>query len=230
MSRRLTGLNRALVVKGLALMRARGRPGLAALFDVAGAGGPPTAQHLGFLIGPRINAGGRIGDAALGAKLLSHRDPLAAQQIAEELNRLNRERQTMEIATLEIAGRSFGGGRSAGEGAAIRRCRRGLASGRRRARRRALEGEVSPPGLRHCLRGGDIGTGSGRSITGVDLGKAVRAAVEAGIAVKGGGHAMAAGVTLAANELDAFRGFLRIASRNRWLPREPANRLLIDAR
>ncbi len=78
-------------------MRARGRPGLAALFDVAGADGPPTAQHLGFLIGPRINAGGRIGDAALGAKLLRQSDPLKARQIAEELDRLNRERQTIEI-------------------------------------------------------------------------------------------------------------------------------------
>ncbi len=99
----LTGLNRAFVTKGLALMRARGRPGLAALFDVAGAGGPPTAQHLGFLIGPRINAGGRIGDAALGAKLLASRDPVMARQIAEDLDRLNRERQTVEAATLEIA-------------------------------------------------------------------------------------------------------------------------------
>ena len=84
----LTGLNRAFVVKGLQVMRQRRRPGLAALFDVAGADGPPRPYHLGFLIGPRINAGGQIGDAALGARLLTTTDELEARAIAAELDRL----------------------------------------------------------------------------------------------------------------------------------------------
>ena len=85
------------------MMRKRERPGLAALFDVAGADGPPRAYHLGFLIGPRINAGGRIGDAALGARLLTTRDELKAREIAAELDRLNRARQQIEIAMLAEA-------------------------------------------------------------------------------------------------------------------------------
>ena len=92
----LTGLNRAFVVKGLALMKARGRVGLRALADVAGLNGPPRAYHLGFLLGPRINAGGRIGDAALGARLMLMRDEIEAGLVAEELNRLNGERQDLE--------------------------------------------------------------------------------------------------------------------------------------
>ena len=150
----LTGLNRAFVTKGLALMRARERPGLAALFDVAGAGGPPSAHHLGFLIGPRINAGGRIGDAALGAKLLASRDSIAARDIAE----------TAEPSEPRAAD---GGSGDAGDrdrrGARGRRTHRGergdprggrwLASGRGRSRRVAAQGTLPPAGLRHRLRG-----------------------------------------------------------------------------
>ncbi len=83
----LTGLNRAFVVKGLAVMRGRGRIGLAALMDAARLDGPPRAWHLGFLLGPRVNAGGRIGDAALGSRLLSIDDPVEARRIAAELDR-----------------------------------------------------------------------------------------------------------------------------------------------
>ena len=99
----LTGLNRAFVVRGLSVMRQRRRPGLAALFDIAGADGPPRPYHLGFLIGPRINAGGRIGDAALGVRLLTTADDLEARAIAAELDRLNRARQEIEIAALAEA-------------------------------------------------------------------------------------------------------------------------------
>ena len=99
----LTGLNRAFVVKGLQVMRQRRRPGLAALFDVAGADGPPRPYHLGFLIGPRINAGGRIGDAGLGARLLTTADEFEARAIAAELDRLNRARREIEIAALAEA-------------------------------------------------------------------------------------------------------------------------------
>ena len=103
----LVGLNRAFVARGLAVMRRRERPGLAALFDAAGADGPPRCYHLGYLIGPRINAGGRIGDAALGARLLTTRDDLRAREIADELDRLNRARQADRG---RHAGRGRGGG------------------------------------------------------------------------------------------------------------------------
>jgi single-stranded-DNA-specific exonuclease len=205
----LTGLNRAFVVKGLAVLRQRRRPGLAALFDVAGADGPPRPYHLGFLIGPRINAGGRIGDAALGARLLTTSDDLEARVIAAELDRLNRARQEIEIAAVTEA-----------EAEALL----SLGLDERGAAAVVVAGETWPPGVvgliaarlkerferpafALSLAGGQA-TGSGRSIAGVDLGRAVRAAVEAGIAVKGGGHAMAAGVTLASDRLGEWRAFL----------------------
>jgi single-stranded-DNA-specific exonuclease len=205
----LIGLNRAFVVKGLHVMRQRRRPGLAALCDVAGADGPPRPYHLGFLIGPRINAGGRIGDPALGVRLLTTADDLEARAIAFELDRLNRARQEIEIAALAEA-----------EAEAL------LALGleERGAAVVVVAGETWPPGVvglvaarlkerferpafALTLMGGQA-TGSGRSIAGVDLGRAVRAAVEAGIAIKGGGHAMAAGVTLARERLGEWRAFL----------------------
>ena len=204
----LTGLNRAFVVKGLQVMRSRGRPGLAALFDVAGADGPPRPYHLGFMIGPRINAGGRIGDAALGARLLAAADDLEARQIAAELDRLNRARQQIEIAALAEA--------EAEALASLGLDERGATL--------VVAGENWPPGVVGILAArlkeqfdrpafaltlaGAHATGSGRSIPGVDLGKTVRAAVEAGLLVKGGGHAMAAGVTIEKHRLGEFRAFL----------------------
>ncbi len=204
----LTGLNRAFVVKGLQVMRQRRRPGLAALFDVAGADGPPRPYHLGFVIGPRINAGGRIGDAALGARLLTTADDLEARAIAAELDRLNRARQQIEIAALAEAEAEalFSLGLEE-RGAAV-----------------VVAGENWPPGVVGLLAArlkerfdrpafaltfaGGHATGSGRSIAGVDLGRTVRAAVEAGLIVKGGGHAMAAGVTLEKHRLGEWRAFL----------------------
>ncbi len=202
----LTGLNRAFVTKGLALMHARGRPGLTSLFDIAGLKEPPNPYHLGFLIGPRINAGGRIGDAALGARLLTLHDPVEARAIAGELDRLNRERQALERATLEEA--------EAQAGAATERPTVivvpgdgwhpgvvGLIASR-------LKEKFRCPAFAIAFAGNGMGTGSGRSIAGVDLGRAVRAAVEAGILVKGGGHAMAAGITIARERLADFKLFL----------------------
>jgi single-stranded-DNA-specific exonuclease len=204
----LTGLNRAFVTKGLALMRGRERVGLAALFDVAGAGGPPSAHHLGFLIGPRINAGGRIGDAALGAKLLASRDSIAARDIAESLNRLNRERQTVEAATLEIAtAEALAAAERTEATAAILVAGDGWHPGVVGLVASQLKERFRRPAFAIAFEG-DTGTGSGRSIAGVDLGRAVRAAVEAGLAIKGGGHAMAAGVTLASERLGEWRAFL----------------------
>ncbi len=225
----LTGLNRAFVTKGLALMRARGRPGLAALFDVAGADGPPKPSHLGFLIGPRINAGGRIGDAALGAKLLALKDAASARRIAEDLDRLNRERQAIEMATLEEAfAEALVLGAEAEACAAIIVAGEGwhpgvvgLIAGRLKERFRKPSFAIAFDGA--------TGTGSGRSIAGVDIGKAVRGAVEAGIAVKGGGHAMAAGITLAREKLDDFRSFIEAALQPAVEAARAGEALFIDA-
>lgn len=205
----LKGLNRAFVRQGLAMLRARARPGLAALMDAAGLDGPIQAWHLGFLLGPRINAGGRIGDAALGARLLLTQDEIEARSIAGELNRLNQERQEIErAAVLEAT--------SQADHALMMRPDLpvllvasadwhpgivGLVAAR-------LKERFARPAFALALNGQGGATGSGRSVAGVDLGRAVRAAVEAGHAVKGGGHAMAAGVTLAAGTAADFQSFL----------------------
>jgi len=204
----LTGLNRAFVVKGLAVLRGRGRRGLAALMDVARLSGPAQAWHLGFLLGPRINAGGRIGDAALGAKLLLTDDPTEAQKIAVELDRLNHERRAIELATVEaaLAEAELALGES-GEGAAVVVAGEDWSPGIVGLVASRLKERFQRPAFAIAL-GGKAGTGSGRSIAGVDLGAAVRAAVEAGILAKGGGHAMAAGVTVAREKLGDFRAFL----------------------
>lgn len=205
----LTGLNRAFVKKGLAVMRTRRRRGLTALFDVAGADGPASVYHLGYLVGPRINAGGRIGDAALGARLLTMTDEGEAAEIAATLDRLNRERRALELATLEVAeAEALAQVGLHDEGASIIVVGTegwhpgivGIIAGRLREKfgRPAFAVAIQPGG----------GTGSGRSILGIDLGRSVRAAVEAGVLVKGGGHAMAAGVTLGSGGIAAFRTFI----------------------
>ena len=204
----LIGLNRALVVKGLGVMRARQRPGLAALFDAAGADGPPRPYHLGFLIGPRINAGGRIGDAGLGVKLLMTRDPVEARALAGELDRLNRARRQIEIATLEVAEAEALAALGLEErGACVVVAGDGWPPGVVGLVAARLKERFNRPAFALALSGGEA-TGSGRSIAGVDLGRVVRAGVEAGVLIKGGGHAMAAGVTLARERLGDFRAFL----------------------
>jgi single-stranded-DNA-specific exonuclease len=225
----LTGLNRAFVAKGLALMRARGRPGLRILGDIAGIAGPLTPYHLGFLIGPRINAGGRIGNAALGARLLSLTDPVEARGIAEALDQLNHERQELERATLEEA-----------ETQALDRLDRessavivtagdswhpgiaGLVASR-------LKEKFRRPAFAIAFDANGMGTGSGRSIAGVDLGRVVRAAAEAGILVKGGGHAMAVGIAVARERLRDFVCFLEENLAARVATARVRETLLIDA-
>jgi single-stranded-DNA-specific exonuclease len=202
----LIGLNRAFVVKGLALMKNRQRPGLRALADIAGVNGPPRAWHLGFLLGPRINAGGRIGDAALGSKLMLERDDLQAGMIAAELDRLNGERQILEKIMVEEA--MAQAELTLGPDAAVVIASGddwqpgivGLVASR-------LKEAYGRPAFALAFNG-DMGTGSARSIPGVDLGNTVRAAVERGLLEKGGGHAMAAGVTVKREKLDTFRAFL----------------------
>jgi single-stranded-DNA-specific exonuclease len=205
----LRGLNRAFVRQGLAMLRGRTRPGLAALMDVAGLDGPVQPWHLGFLLGPRINAGGRIGDAALGARLLLTADEIEARMIATELNRLNQERQEIERqAVLEATAEAEHALMHAPDQAVLLAASAdwhpgivGLVAARLKERFRR-------PAFALALNGEGGATGSGRSVAGVDLGRAVRAAVDAGLAVKGGGHAMAAGITLAAGQSAAFHAFL----------------------
>ncbi len=205
----LTGLNRAFVVQGLAVMRARGRTGLAALLDAASLDGPPEAWHLGYLLGPRINAGGRIGDASLGARLLTTDDPIEAVRVAAELDRLNRERQIIEaqaVADAEAAmDRLLGldpdrpvlvAGSADWHPGVV-----GLIAAR-------LKERFGRPAFAFALRPDGTATGSGRSVPGADLGRAVRLCVEAGLAAKGGGHAMAAGVTLTGTDLSRFEARL----------------------
>ena len=206
----LRGLNRAYVARGLTVLRQRRNIGLKALADAAGLAVPPTAYHLGFVLGPRINAGGRIGNSGLGARLLALGDETEAARIAVLLDKLNRERKALETAMLEeamlradtcleaqpdtpiliVASEGFHKGVV------------GLVASRL----------VERFHLPACVIAWDehgLGTGSLRSIAGVDIGAAVRAAVAAGHLVKGGGHAMAAGLSVTRNSLDALDAFLR---------------------
>ena len=225
----LTGLNRAYVKRGLEAMRLRGRPGLRALMDVAGADGPARPYHLGFLIGPRINAGGRIGDAALGAKLLMIEDEAEAKAIAAELDRLNRERRQIEGDTLELAhaealaslGLADAGSVVITQGQGWHPGVVGLVASR-------LRESFGRPAFAIAFNGA-TGTGSGRSIPGVDLGRAVREAVEQGLLLKGGGHAMAAGITVHRDKLGAFRAWIEERVAHRVALARADDSLLVDA-
>jgi single-stranded-DNA-specific exonuclease len=206
---RLEGLNRAFVAKGLLAMRRRERVGLTALMDVARLSGPPEPWHLGFLLGPRINAGGRIGRADLGARLLLTEDPSEAAAIAADLDRLNRERQAIEQATLAAAEAEAMAALGIEErGAVVVTAAAGWHPGVVGLVAARLKERFGRPAFAIALEPGGTGTGSGRSIHGVDLGRAVRRAVADKLIVKGGGHAMAAGVTLRHERLAEFRAFL----------------------
>ncbi|WP_336068443.1 single-stranded-DNA-specific exonuclease RecJ [Nitratireductor rhodophyticola] len=204
----LVGVNRAFVVKGLLAARQMKTPGLAALARVSRIGEPLNPYHLGFMIGPRINAGGRIGNAALGSNLLASDDPAEAAKIAETLDRLNTERQDMETVMLAEAKAEADAELMAGEGPAVLVTASdrwhpgivGLLASRLKdhARRPTFAIAFDPNGK---------GTGSGRSIPGFDLGKIVREAVAEGLLVKGGGHAMAAGITIERSKLGPLRAF-----------------------
>ena len=190
----LTGVNRAFVRQGLVVMARRARPGLAALADAAKMDTAPTAYHLGYLLGPRINAGGRIGKADLGARLLSCTDPHEARAMADRLNALNAERREIETAVQAAAlaqaeARGLDGPLvwAAGEGwhpGVV-----GIVASR-------LKEATNRPAVVIGLDG-DEGKGSGRSVAGVDLGASVERLAAEGLLVKGGGHRMAAGLTVA---------------------------------
>ncbi len=225
----LKGLNRAFVLRGLDVMHKRGRPGLRALFDAARSSGPPRAQALGFLIGPRINAGGRIGDAGLGARLLLEHDDVEADRIAAELDRLNRERQEIEaVAVAEAYAEALAALGEADDASVIVTAAEGWHPGVVGLVAARLKERFGRPAVAISL-GETTGTGSARSVPGADLGAAVRAAVEAGLLIKGGGHAMAAGLTIERTRLGDLRVFLeaRLAAAVTQSRRD--NALLIDA-
>ncbi len=225
----LRGLNRAFVAKGLIALRRREQVGLTALMDAARLSGPPEPFHLGFLLGPRINAGGRIGRADLGARLLMEDDPSEAATMAAELDRLNRERQTIEKGMLAQAEAEALAALGLEEkGAIVVTAQEGWHPGVVGLIAARLKERYGRPAFAIALEPGGTGTGSGRSIAGVDLGKAVRRAVGDGLLLKGGGHAMAAGVTLKKEMLGAFRAYLEdtLAASVETARRETA--LLID--
>ena len=199
----LRGLNRAFVAQGLKVMTGRRNIGLAALIEAARLTRAPTATDLGFALGPRINAGGRVGRADLGVRLLTTRDPDEARAIAAELDRLNEERRAIEATVQAEAETMTASGRMvtvvAGRGwhpGVI-----GIVAGR-------LKEKLGQPAIVIAIDEHGTGKGSGRSIPGVDLGQAVLAAKEAGLLVAGGGHAAAAGLTIAADKVQPFADFL----------------------
>lgn len=200
----LHGLNRAFVAQGLKVMARRANPGMAALIDASRLTRSPACSDLGFALGPRINAGGRVGEATLGVRLLTTEDPDEARAIAAQLSALNEERRAIEAAVQEAAEQQLAGQHNrsilllSGEGwhpGVI-----GIVAGR-------IKEKTGKPALVIALEG-STGKGSGRSIAGVDLGAAIIAAREAGLLVAGGGHAMAAGLTVEAGRIGALADWL----------------------
>jgi single-stranded-DNA-specific exonuclease len=202
----LTGVNRALVTQGLKILGKRANAGLVALSDVARLDGAPSAYHLGFLLGPRVNAGGRVAKADLGARLLATPDAAEARALATELDGFNKERQQIEALVLEqaIAAVEQGVGRS---GDLVFCASAGWHAGVIGIVASRLKDRYNRPAFVISLENG-VGKGSGRSIPGVDLGSAVLAARQAGLLVNGGGHAMAAGLTVEEAKIGLLRDFL----------------------
>jgi single-stranded-DNA-specific exonuclease len=202
---RLHGLNRAFVTQGLKVMSGRENIGLSALAEAARLVKPPSCRDLGFALGPRINAGGRVGKSDLGVRLLTSTDPEEARTIAAELDRLNEERRAIEMTVCEQAEEQA----SRLDGAAVITVMAhgwhpgviGIVAGR-------LKEKFRRPAIVIAEDEDGTGKGSGRSISGVDLGAAVLAAKDSGLLIAGGGHAMAAGLTLPKGGLDAFRAFM----------------------
>src|ERR1700734_3992364 len=227
----LIGLNRAFVAKGLIALRRRDHVGHTALMDVARLNGPPEAWHLGFMLGPRINAGGRIGRADLGVRLLLEGDVSEAAKIAAELDRLNIERRVIEqMAEAQAEAEALASLGLEDKGSVIVTASEGWHPGIVGLVASRLKDKFSRPTFAIALEPGGIGTGSGRSIGGVDLGKAVRQAVHDGLLMKGGGHAMAAGVTLRKERLAEFRAYMENSLAADGGESGHVNRIFVDGR
>ncbi len=207
----LTGVNRAFVAQGLKVMAKRRNAGIRALADVAGVDEVPGTYHLGFILGPRVNAGGRVGAADLGARLLATENTEEAADIARRLEGFNKERRAIEDAVLQQVLESL---EDAPPGAVALAAGEGWHPGVIGIVASRIKEHYNRPACVVSLDG-DVASGSGRSVPGVDLGAAVIAARQLGILEKGGGHPMAAGFTLARDRLPEFQAFLesRIAER-----------------
>ncbi|SNR53925.1 single-stranded-DNA-specific exonuclease RecJ [Paracoccus sediminis] len=195
----LVGVNRAFVRQGLAIMGRRRRPGLVALSDVARLDGPPSAFHLGFLLGPRINAGGRVGRADLGAQCLACRDPREAGRLAAELDGLNRDRRAIEAAVRDQALAQV---EARGDARLSWAADQGWHPGVVGIVAARLKEATDLPSVVIGIEAG-IGKGSARSVPGVDLGRAIHRLADEGLLIRGGGHTMAAGLTVAEDRIPA---------------------------
>jgi single-stranded-DNA-specific exonuclease len=222
----LRGLNRAFVTQGLKVMEQRRNVGLSALIEASRLTRAPTCTDLGFALGPRINAGGRVGKSDLGVRLLTTQDAEEARAIAAELDRLNEERRAIEAMVCEAAEQlcHAQGNRAVAlvAGEAWHPGVIGIVAGR-------LKEKLGRPAIVIALDEAGIGKGSGRSISGVDLGAAVLAAKDSGLLMAGGGHAMAAGLTVERGRIDALCDFLeeRLAADVARVSQDRA--LLLDA-
>ena len=201
----LTGLNRALVAQGLKVARRRDNAGIKALAAVAAANGTVDAYQLGFVLGPRVNAGGRVGQADLGARLLATDDPALAAELAQRLDGHNRERREIEAATLQAAIAQVE--RAPQSPVLVFTAAEGWHAGVIGIVAARLKERYERPACVVAVQDG-VGKGSGRSVPGLPLGPAVIAARQAGLLLNGGGHAMAAGFTVAEDKIEALRAFL----------------------
>ena len=206
----LVGANRALVTQGLKVMAGRRNAGITALADVGRVSEAPGTYHAGFVLGPRVNAGGRVGESGLGTKLLSTDNTVEARQIAEKLDKYNEERRAIEAAVLEDAFAQVEAevGLDGSPDTIVIAAGEGWHAGVIGIVASRLKDKYHMPALVIALEGGE-GKGSARSISGVDLGAAVIEAQHQGLLLKGGGHAMAAGLTVEAGKLEALSAFLR---------------------
>ncbi len=202
----IRGLNRAFVAQGLKVMGKRANTGMAALIDASRLKAAPKCSDCGFALGPRINAGGRVGEATLGVRLLTTEDPDEAREIAAQLSQLNEERRAIEAAVQEEAEAQLAAQHNR---AVICVAAKGWHPGVIGIVAGRIKEKTGKPSLAIALDAeSGQGKGSGRSIAGVDLGAAIIAAREAGLLVAGGGHAMAAGLTVEAGQLEAFSEWL----------------------
>ena len=208
----LHGLNRAFVTQGLKVMAQRRNPGLVALSDVAKLSERPDSFHLGFMLGPRVNAGGRVGEAGLGATLLSTEDASEARDLAGRLDRYNAERRELEAQVLDQAieqvEASMGASDAGLSDGVVIAAAEGWHPGVIGIVASRLKDRYNAPAVVIALDEAGLGKGSGRSVPGVDLGATVIAARQAGLLINGGGHPMAAGLTVAADALEPLRAFL----------------------
>ena len=204
----LTGLNRAFVHQGLKVMAARNNVGLNALADVAGVDETPGTYHAGFVLGPRVNAGGRVGEAGLGTQLLSTDDRVLAMEISNRLDVLNKERQAIEKEILAEAIEQVEANQARTNASVVLAVGKGWHPGVIGIVASRLKDRYNRPACVIALGEDGIGTGSGRSISGIDLGQTIIAARQSGHLIKGGGHAMAAGFSLAADKVVDLRAFM----------------------